>query len=96
VSIRCLLGSLTAVAAKEDQITAHNASKIKAKIIDEGFCTIPAVIYVSPAGSRAASAGVFITLSAHIAAMTHRAKVTIRLEDAFGDECVTRDFGHYS
>ncbi len=31
---------------------------------------VPIVVYISPAGSRAASAGVFITLSAHIAAMT--------------------------
>src|SRR3972149_5873139 len=30
---------------------------------------VPVVVYVSPSGSRAASAGVFITLSAHIAAM---------------------------
>ncbi|MBM3324873.1 MAG: nodulation protein NfeD [Calditrichaeota bacterium] len=30
---------------------------------------IPVVVYVSPAGSRAGSAGVFITLAAHIAAM---------------------------
>lgn len=30
---------------------------------------IPVIVYVSPAGSRAASAGVFITLSAHVAAM---------------------------
>src|SRR3990172_5607533 len=29
----------------------------------------PIIVYVSPSGSRAASAGVFITLSAHIAAM---------------------------
>jgi membrane-bound serine protease (ClpP class) len=31
---------------------------------------VPVVVYVSPAGSRAASAGVFITMSAHVAAMT--------------------------
>lgn len=31
---------------------------------------IPVIVYVSPSGAQAASAGVFITLSAHIAAMT--------------------------
>ena len=31
---------------------------------------VPVIVYVSPSGSRSASAGVFITLSAHIAAMT--------------------------
>jgi membrane-bound serine protease (ClpP class) len=30
---------------------------------------VPVIVYVSPSGSRAASAGAFITLSAHIAAM---------------------------
>lgn len=30
---------------------------------------VPVIVYVSPAGARAASAGVFITLSAHVAAM---------------------------
>jgi len=32
--------------------------------------SVPVIVYVSPAGAHAASAGVFITLSAHIAAMT--------------------------
>jgi len=31
---------------------------------------VPVVVYVSPAGAQAGSAGVFITLSAHVAAMT--------------------------
>lgn len=31
--------------------------------------SVPVVVYVAPAGARAASAGVFITLSAHVAAM---------------------------
>lgn len=32
--------------------------------------TVPVIVYVSPSGARAASAGVFITLAAHVAAMS--------------------------
>ncbi len=35
---------------------------------------IPVVVYVSPAGAHAGSAGVFITLAAHIAAMAQGCK----------------------
>ena len=31
--------------------------------------TVPVIVYVAPAGARAASAGVFITMAAHVAAM---------------------------
>jgi membrane-bound serine protease (ClpP class) len=30
---------------------------------------VPVIVYVAPTGARAASAGVFITMAAHIAAM---------------------------
>ena len=39
---------------------------ITKKILDS---TVPVVVYVAPSGSRAASAGLFITLAAHVAAM---------------------------
>jgi membrane-bound serine protease (ClpP class) len=41
------------------------------RIIDKKILTstIPIIVYVAPSGARAASAGVFVTLSAHIAAM---------------------------
>jgi membrane-bound serine protease (ClpP class) len=41
------------------------------RVIVSDFLTssVPVVVYVSPSGSQAASAGVFITLAAHIAAM---------------------------
>ncbi|MGH7166814.1 MAG: NfeD family protein, partial [Nitrospiraceae bacterium] len=38
-------------------------------IKDVTGAAIPVVVYVSPSGGRAASAGVFITLAAHVAAM---------------------------
>jgi membrane-bound serine protease (ClpP class) len=38
-------------------------------IKDITSATIPVVVYVSPSGGRAASAGVFITIAAHVAAM---------------------------
>ncbi len=45
----------------------ESTRKIVKKILNSD---IPVIVYVYPQGSRAASAGVFITLSAHIAAMS--------------------------
>ncbi len=36
---------------------------------DELAARVPVIVYVAPAGARAASAGVFITMAAHVAAM---------------------------
>ena len=44
-----------------------STEKIVQRIMNAG---VPVVVYVSPKGAWAASAGTFITLSAHIAAMT--------------------------
>ena len=38
-------------------------------IKDMTGATVPVIVYVSPSGGRAASAGVFITMAAHVAAM---------------------------
>jgi membrane-bound serine protease (ClpP class) len=38
-------------------------------IKDMTSATVPVIVYVSPSGGRAASAGVFITMAAHVAAM---------------------------
>jgi membrane-bound serine protease (ClpP class) len=37
---------------------------------DIGNSTVPVIVYVTPSGGRAASAGAFITMSAHVAAMS--------------------------
>ncbi len=37
--------------------------------------SVPVIVYVSPSGSRAASAGAFITMSAHVAAMAPGASI---------------------
>jgi membrane-bound serine protease (ClpP class) len=44
-------------------------TSMRAIIKDFTASTIPIVVYVSPSGGRAASAGVFLTLASHVAAM---------------------------
>lgn len=44
-------------------------TSMRLMIKDVTGSTIPVVVYVAPAGGRAASAGVFLTIAAHVAAM---------------------------
>ena len=44
-------------------------SSMRLIIKDISGATIPVIVYVSPSSARAASAGVFITMAAHVAAM---------------------------
>ncbi len=48
---------------------------MKAMVQKELAATVPLVVYVSPQGGRAASAGLFITLAAHIAAMAPNTRI---------------------
>jgi len=52
---------------------------------------VPIVVYVSPKGSWAASAGTFITLSAHIAAMTPGTTIGAAHPVAGGGEEIPED-----
>ncbi len=54
--------------------------------------TVPVVVYVAPAGSRAGSAGVFITLAAHVAAMAPSTNIGAAHPVAMGDAGPIRKF----
>lgn len=47
---------------------------------------VPVVVYVSPAGARAASAGVFITIAAHVAVMAPNTAIGAAHPVAMGEE----------
>jgi len=52
---------------------------------------VPIIVYVSPKGAWAASAGVFITLSAHIAVMTPGTTIGAAHPVSVGDEEISED-----
>ena len=52
---------------------------------------VPIIVYVSPKGAWAASAGVFITLSAHIAAMTPGTTIGAAHPVSIGDEEISEE-----
>ncbi|HJN91271.1 MAG TPA: nodulation protein NfeD [Dehalococcoidia bacterium] len=55
--------------------------------------TVPVAVYVSPLGARAASAGTFITLSAHIAAMAPSTQIGAAHPVAGGGSDIEGDLG---
>lgn len=52
---------------------------------------VPVIVYVSPSGGRAASAGVFITMAAHIAAMTPGTNIGAAHPVALGGEKMDKE-----
>ena len=60
-------------------------------VIDIMNAKVPVIVYVSPKGAWAASAGVFITLSSHIAAMTPGTTIGAAHPVSAGDDELSED-----
>jgi len=86
------------------QLDTPGGSDVPMRVIVQSMLnsSVPTVVYVAPAGARAGSAGVFITLAAHVAAMAsgtnigaaHPVDITGAITGTVGEK-VTNDAAAY-